>query len=151
MVRKVAHGGSTPEHAAEKAQAAAERVLARDVDRQPCPNCGRYQPDMIAGGRKTLHGWMLFVAVLALGLFAALAVGDVIQSYQALELAMGLVAVLAALGFLVDFGDPNRDLAANRRTAEQQIAAQRVRLLQAGTGTGTVFQNGHSDFLPWSP
>jgi hypothetical protein len=130
MVRKLAYGGSTPERATEKAHAAAERVLAQEVDRQPCPTCGLYQPDMVARGRRLLHTWMLVVSPLALVLIAGLYLGDAIQSYSALAAAAGLVATVGAVGTVVDFRNPNRHLEANRRVAEQEIAAQRMRLLQ---------------------
>ena len=133
MVRRLAYGGSTPERATEKAHAAAERVLAQEVDRQPCPTCGLYQPDMIARGRRLLHTWMLVVSPLALVLIAGLYLGDALQSYSALAAAAGLVATVAAVGTAADFRNPNRRLEANRRVAEQELAAQRMLLLQPAT------------------
>ncbi len=140
MVRKLAYGGSTPERATEKAHAAAERVLAQEVDRQPCPTCGLYQPDMVARGRRLLHTWMLVVSPLALVLIAGLYLGDAIQSYSALAAAAGLVATVGAVGTVVDFRNPNRHLEANRRVAEQEIAAQRMPPASAGSDTATEFR-----------
>ena len=138
MVRKLAYGGSTPEQATEKAHAAADRAMLRDVDRQPCPACGLYQPDMIAGRRRSLHRWMLLAALLAAGLIAGLYLGDVLQADRALLAAMAQVAAIGLLGFLVDLRNPNRDREANSRMAEQAIAAQRVRVLRAGVSQGPL-------------
>ena len=146
MVRKRAYGGSTPERATEKAQAAADRAIAREVDRQPCPTCGRYQPDMIAGRRRSLHGWLFLASLLATGLIAGLYLGDVIQSNRALTAAMVQVTAIALLGFLTDGRDPNRDLEANRRKAEQEVAAQRVRTLRPGTPPAPGFRPAATRF-----
>ncbi len=133
LVRKLAYGGSSPEQAAEKAQAAADRAMAREVDRQPCPTCGLYQPDMIAGPRRAFHRWTLLPALLGWGLIAGLYLGDALQADRALTMAMGEVVLIAALGLVVDRRNPNRDLEANRRTAQREAAAQRVRTLQPAT------------------
>ena len=152
MIRTLAYGGSTPERATEKAQAAGDRAMARDVDRQPCPTCGLYQPDMVAGRRRSSHRWTLLAALLAVGLTAGLYLGDVIQADRALEAAMLQAAAIAALGFLLDLHNPNRDLVANRRLAEQEVAAQRVRVLQPGTPPGPGFDPPAMPFTacwPW--
>jgi hypothetical protein len=132
MCRKLAYGGSTPERATEKVQAAAERTMAHDIDRQPCPTCGLFQPDMIACRRRSLHWWLLLAALLAVGLITGLYLGDVMQAGRALLAGMAQVSGIALLGFLVDLHNPNRDLEANRRMAEQEVAAQRVRVLRPG-------------------
>ena len=139
MCRKLAHGGSTPERATEKVRAAAQRAMASDVDRRPCPTCGLYQPDMIALRRRSWHRWLLPAALLAMGLAAGLYLGHVLQADRALFLAMGTVAVIGALGFFIDLRNPNRNLEANRGTAEQEIAAGRLRLLQPGMPLGPDF------------
>ena len=87
LVRKLAFGGSTPERATEKAHAAAEQAMAHEVDRQPCPTCGRYQPDMIAARRRKLHVSLLVVTMLATSIVAGLYLGDVIQADRALAVA----------------------------------------------------------------
>ena len=142
MHRKLAYGGSTPERATEKAQAAADRALTRDIDRQPCPTCGMYQPDMIAGRRRSLHRGLLLAALLVAGLIAGLYLGDVLQADWTLLAAMAQVAAIGVLGLLVDLRNPNRDLAANRRVAEQEIAAQRVRMLRPGMPPTTTTTMG---------
>ena len=131
MVRKLAYGGSTPERATEKAQAAAERAMVRDVDRQPCPTCGLYQPDMIAGRRRSLHRWMLLAALLAAGLVAGLYLGDVIQADRALLAAMAEVAVIGRPWFSGGSpqsqsrsgGQPPQGRARDRRPAGPRVAA----------------------------
>ena len=133
LIRKLAYGGSTPERATEKAQAAADRAMVRDIDRQPCPTCGLYQPDMIAGRRKLLHGWLFLAALLALGLVAGLYLGDTLQANEALLVAMLEVTVVGGVGFLVDHRNPNRNREANHCRAMQEVAAGRIRVLRPGT------------------
>ena len=140
MVRKLAYGGSTPERATEKAQAAAERAMAHEVDRQPCPTCGMYQPDMIAGRRRKLHICLLAASLLAVVLLGGLYLGDVVQADRTLAVAMGQIAFFAVLGFLVDFHNLNRNLEANRRAAEQEIAEERLRVIRPGIALTPVLE-----------
>ena len=48
------------------------QVIEKDFDLVPCPNCGSYQPQMVAFLRRTQHFWMFLLAVL-LFLLSALA------------------------------------------------------------------------------
>ena len=75
-----------------------------------------------------------------MALIAGLYLGDVLQADRALLVAMAVVAAVGVLGFLVDLRNPNRDLEANRRTAEQEIAAQRVRVLRPGMPLAPGFE-----------
>jgi hypothetical protein len=135
LVRRLAYGGSTPERAVEKAEAAAQRAMAREVERRPCPNCGLYQPEMVARGRQPLHRWVLLIAMLGFAILAVLKVACLVPADRALMIAIAAAALLGGLGFLIDRRNPNRNLEANRAKAQQEIAAQRMRILQPGTCT----------------
>ena len=55
FVRNIKGQGSTEAKASLKAQAAADKAIRRDVDMQPCPTCGLYQPDMVGQQRARRH------------------------------------------------------------------------------------------------
>src|SRR5436853_504400 len=55
--RKKSGQGRSPDAARAAAQAAVVKALAHEVDLQPCPGCGLYQPDMIGTRKARRHGW----------------------------------------------------------------------------------------------
>ena len=50
--------GGSPDAAAANAERAVVHALQREVDMQPCPACGLYQPDMVAARRVPPH-WII--------------------------------------------------------------------------------------------
>src|SRR5689334_1928810 len=64
LLRRKADGlGPTPEAAEAAAHAAVPQVVAREADLEPCPGCGRYQPDVVGAWRLRRHGIVLACAV----------------------------------------------------------------------------------------
>src|SRR4051812_14847174 len=50
--------GASPDKAAANAEKAVVKALSHEVDHQPCPGCGLYQPDMVAARRVPWH-WII--------------------------------------------------------------------------------------------
>src|SRR5262249_57393426 len=105
------------ERAAEKAaEKAVVNALEHEVDMQPCPGCGLYQPDMV-GTRRSRHHWWVFwcgLPVLLLVAFLALPGIDVL-SFSAASWVLAFLAVLLGVAhLLVAVINPNAQLSANR-------------------------------------
>jgi hypothetical protein len=62
---------ATKQKAEEEAQAEVERKLDREIDTVPCPNCGCYQPDMVALLRRQHLRWLRDLGWMLLLLAAA--------------------------------------------------------------------------------
>jgi hypothetical protein len=120
------------------AQAAAQRGVARmladAVESKPCPTCGRYQPDMV---QPFGHGCLTFVLFLPLaalttvGICAAL--GFVLPIYPVIAWAAALACgVATVLHIRMALLNPNRDLNANLKKAEELVKADTLRLEKQG-------------------
>ena len=67
LMRRVLGGrGASRASAARAAARAASRAKRSQVDLQPCPQCGLYQPDMVGFRRARWHGWIWIAAMVAL-------------------------------------------------------------------------------------
>ncbi len=132
MIRKVGHGGASQEQATEKAQAAGNWQLASEVEWQPCPTCGLYQPDMIARRRRRWHLRSAPLIFLAFFILGGLFLADVIQARQALAFAIAGISIAGIVGFFIDGRSPNFDRGANCGLAEKEIVAERLRTIEPG-------------------
>jgi hypothetical protein len=114
------------------ARAAAEKslitALENQVDQQPCPSCGYYQPDMIGVSRARGHWFVFWAALVLFALIIILTACNVLPiSTGAWAMAVSsLVLFLAHLR--IASGNLNRDLDANLRQAEQRVAAGTLRI-----------------------
>ncbi len=126
FTRKVAGQGATEEKASQKAHAAAEKALARDVDMQPCPTCGMYQPDMIGRQRFRRHLLVFLLAAAALAVVAILRAAYAIQADTATWLAVAGCGLAAALHLLFDRRNLNANLTGNQQAAGQLVAEGRM-------------------------
>jgi hypothetical protein len=119
--RKKSGQGGSPAKAEANAQAAVMKAIAKEVDMQPCPGCGLYQPDMI-GSRKSLHHWLLTAGaavciLVPLIIFAA----DGMSSVTAAWVTAILCGLFVVGHWLVDFINPNSNLKANRKLAKSRL------------------------------
>ncbi|MFO0846887.1 MAG: hypothetical protein U0797_31735, partial [Gemmataceae bacterium] len=106
--------GGTPEVAGRNAERAVEKALEKEVDQRPCPECGLYQPDMVAAKRSTAHWWTFWAGVPVYALLLILVLTDLL-TFGTASLIGGACAVpILAAHFLIDVSDPNRDREANR-------------------------------------
>jgi hypothetical protein len=119
--RKKTGSGATPDKAAAAARAAVEKALAHETDLQPCPGCGLYQPDMIGNQKARRHRWVVFAALLAVALPLILYATDLVAGPAAAYLAAALCGIVLLLQWLIDRGNPNRDLEANHRLALMRV------------------------------
>lgn len=95
-------------------------TLQNDVDRRPCPTCGRYQPDMIAM-RKGMH-WLLFFGWLIAAAVLWILVG--LNAFQDATLCWTIstvAGIFVVLHLFVDLPNPNRNLVRNQALAESQL------------------------------
>jgi hypothetical protein len=100
---------------------------------KPCPTCGLYQPDMVAGQRMTGH---ILSGVFGFGAALALAITGVTLYFPDrvtmwLGVAVGTATVLGH--FLVALRNPNRDTAANRERARQMLRSGDLERLRGET------------------
>jgi hypothetical protein len=114
--------GSSDAAATKAAGDAVARALQRDVEMRPCPECGRYQPDMIGARRARLHGMalieglILFPPVLLFGLAGTLPADMTLLAL----VAIGGLALFAHL--FVGSLNPNRRPERNKAYAGRLVA-----------------------------
>jgi hypothetical protein len=145
--RTISGSGGSAEKAEREARKTAVNSLEHEADMQPCPECGLYQPDMIAAQRSGQH-WLAFWALPSMAsLIFILAMCDLLNYATS-----GIVLAVSALGVLlwnvlIDRSNPNADLAANRELAAQRI--EEGDLANSGTSDestsdpGTGVGSGH--------
>lgn len=118
--RKMNGEGATPEKAAQNAEKAVVNALEHEVDMQPCPGCGLYQPDMIAARRSTGHWWTFAAYLPIAGLLLILMLTDLMSMSTAAMLSALCAVPIVVAHAIVDFNDPNRNLEANRKLAKRK-------------------------------
>jgi len=129
--------GQTKSAAEAAAHNAVVRALDNDVEMQPCPSCGLYQPDMVGDDLATNQGCVLIpvaALVIILTFVAALASFGVfaLPLYLLTWIAVG-VCMLGALAHLwVARRNPNRNMEANREKAQEQILKKSLKLVKPG-------------------
>lgn len=119
--RKKTGQGGTPDKASAAARQAAMNALEHEVDQQPCPGCGLYQPDMVGSRRSTRHWWLAAISCAVLVLLIILMLSDVLPAGTTALAAAGSCAVLGLLHLLIDLNNPNRSLDSNQQTARQRV------------------------------
>jgi hypothetical protein len=135
LIRKVSGSAPTAEKATVNARAAVERTLKSDVDLEPCPICGLYQPDMVAKRRAKVAKLTFWLALLALGLVLILRATDVLQANTATWAAAAVCAAAAIALAKVDMQNPNANPEANRRRAAERVNSGAIRTPRAGPPT----------------
>lgn len=129
--------GATPDAAAAAAHNAVIEALTHEVDMQPCPGCGSYQPDMIASVRASRHWWMFAIGLPFFALFIILVLADVLSittGAYALALTAGLL-LMVQLG--IDLINPNASLEANQALATQREEDGEIWVPSGRKGEGT--------------
>lgn len=114
FVRKVSAQGASEEAASANLNQAVQKSLANDVDPHPCPECGLYQPDMIAQRRTTGH-WILFwVGLVGLAVLLVLGLTELVSYAMIAWLAAGLLGCVLIGHLGIDMRDDNGNPDANR-------------------------------------
>jgi hypothetical protein len=125
--------------AAQNAEQAVYRVLAKEVDTRPCPNCGLVQPDMVA--RRKVY-WHSFATLVPLGLLPFVLLfscwGKGIPHPLGALIGAGVLGAAALAHLLIALYDPNRDRSANREKAQADLAARKAEVVQPG-GSADLF------------
>ena len=112
--------GATPDAATTNAHNAVIKALEHEVDMQPCPGCGTYQPDMIGTQRSGRHWWVFWCSLPVLLLLVILVWADVFSASTAGWLLGILVGITLLGNLLIDFVNPNANTAANLELARQR-------------------------------
>jgi hypothetical protein len=119
--RKKTGQGGTPEAAEVNARKAVVKALENEVDLQPCPGCGLYQPDMVGSRRGRWHRYLFLAALPVFLVVFILVLADLVSYATASWVLAGTAGVLALSHLVTDAFDPNRNLEANQRLAERRV------------------------------
>lgn len=132
--RKLQGQGGTAQAAEENLGKVIQNALANDVDYQPCPQCGTYQPDMTAQRERSRLFW-LFLTTPIVGLILIIigASGGGPPSTM-LWVTTAFAAAMAAWFYLLETKNPNADLRGNQNKAQKGINAGKLILDQAKPG-----------------
>jgi hypothetical protein len=142
LIRKKSGRGATVEAAEFTAKAAANRAAETEVDREPCPECGLYQPDMIGRPRAWAH-LMIYAATIGLVIVLTFAGCGAFRIPGAVLGAAGVCAAALLAHLCLDLWNPNRDLAANRVRAIQRVEEGRIAVAQPGNASPAGVSRAH--------
>jgi hypothetical protein len=124
--------GGTPDIATKVMNSEAAKAVEDGVETRPCPECGFVQPHMTGHWKFKWHMIVGLSAAMFAGTIALVAIGDTGARPQ-LPLLLGVAAGLAFLCHLaVAWRNPNRDLAANRRSGGRDKEDGTVQVLREG-------------------
>ena len=144
FVRKVTGTARTAAGATIAAEKNVKKTLADDVDSQPCPTCGIFQPDMIGQRRAKRQKWLFAISVAALIVLLALSGSHVLQDDSFVPAAAATLAAIGLAQFFADAGRPNRDPAANKQLALVALEGGTLRVDKPGTIADSLAE-------PWQP
>jgi hypothetical protein len=119
--RKKTGQGASPDAASANARTAVVHALAHEVDMQPCPGCGLYQPDMVGSERSRRHWYLFWASLVLLALPLLLGATDLLSFSTTSLIGGGVCAALLLGHVLVDLRNPNRNLDANQRLAQERV------------------------------
>jgi len=130
--RKKSGQGGTQGAAHAAVEQAVVSALANEVDMQPCPGCGLYQPDMIGVQRSKQHWWLVGIAGVILLILFILAATWVVPYPTVARIATAACGLLLVGHLIVDRNDPNRSQGANQRKAQQMAERGQIELCTTG-------------------
>lgn len=144
--RDLSGQGATAEAAQEALGKAIQNSLATDVDFQPCPNCGTYQPDMTAQRERKRLFWLYLVTPIVGAILIIIGASGGVRPDIMLWVTTGFAALMAAWLYLLEARNPNADLRANQNTAQKAITAGKLILDRGNPGyePGRVGHRGMS-------
>ena len=108
------------------------KKLEQEVKPHPCPACGVFQPDMIAGPKLDGHNRLLMAVLVVVFVAALVAVSGYVPPYAVGIVGGILAAFAAACQIAVAWKNPNADLAANQTLAKSEMEAGVLQLIQTG-------------------
>jgi hypothetical protein len=138
--RKKSGQGGTQAKAHAAVEKAVVNALANEVDMQPCPGCGLYQPDMIGARRSKQHWWLVAIAAVILLILIILAASSAVQYPTVTRIATAVCGVLLVCHFIVERGDPNRSQGANQRKAQLMAERGQIELCVTGSKDPTAVE-----------
>lgn len=132
--RSLEGSGRTAEAAQEALAKTVQKSLETEVDFQPCPQCGTYQPDMTAQRQRSRLVWIwgatptVGFIMICLGYFGG------VRPDQMLWAVTIFGALMAAAIYFLESRNPNADLRANLLTAQKAITAGKLALDESKSG-----------------
>lgn len=149
FTRKKTGEGGTPAAATRAANRAVVKALKFEVNMQPCPGCGLYQPDMIAARRARAHWWtfapsgpvilllLLFVTFASSGSAFSADLGKLLPDLLVFRTVALIAAALAGIFTLahlvIDAINPNSNLDANLELAHKRVRARKLWVVSEDT------------------
>lgn len=140
FVRKVKGSGRTREAAQKDREKKVARTLAQDVNLEPCPTCGLYQPDMIGQPRADRHKTVFIIAIFVFAFLLILRAADVLMSNTATLALMIAAALMALVHTMAEVRNLNSDLDANKQKAEDKVGAGKMILTPGKLAVPTMEQ-----------
>ncbi len=141
--------GKTPAAAIRAANQAVVKALKFEVDMQPCPGCGLYQPDMIAPRQARAHWWtfapsvpvFLLLLLLVTSASSGSAFGadlgkllpDLLVFRTAALIAAALAGIFTLAHLVIDAINPNSNLDANLKLAHKRVRARKLWVVREDT------------------
>jgi hypothetical protein len=124
---RLGHGRS-PDDADVDAVEKYVAALDKETDLSPCPNCGRYQPEMIGSLRFRWHGLLMLATALWIVPLLIASLG-MMPRWLAMVLTANLAIALLLVHALIQSIYPNHGTQANKTRAASLMKQDRVRLL----------------------
>ncbi|MBS0660384.1 MAG: hypothetical protein JSR82_19350 [Verrucomicrobia bacterium] len=134
FTRSLTGQGGTAEKAQEALTQTIQKALESDVDFQPCPNCGTYQPDMTAQRERSRLFWHFLLTPIVGTILIIMGAAGGVRPDTMVWVTTAFAALMAAWLYLLESRNPNADLRANQNTAQKAINAGKLVLDQAQAG-----------------
>jgi hypothetical protein len=132
LARTVTGQGESEQAATVAAEAEAAKTIESDINQEPCPTCGLYQPDMVGERKATSYMLLFLLSLVVMAASLILYLTDVLPADTAAWISGGVAIAVTLASVRVHLGNPNRDPAANQSRAQDRIATNQLRQVQPG-------------------
>ncbi len=136
--REAAVVARTPERREAKLRALLDRLQALVLEWRACPQCGSYQPDMVAQRRRFWAGWTCFAVWMGVFWLTAISVSGQGTIPTLTVAAVGYWLACAGVLAWTAGRDFNADPARNRAKSAAFAAAGTLRLDEPGTAQPSI-------------
>jgi hypothetical protein len=134
FTRQIGAQGGTPEAANEAARQNALNTIQREVDPQPCPHCGLFQPEMVAHTRTPTYWTVFWVFTVVLAAVLICYLADLFRTDMLTWVLGGSAGLATIVCYLIELRNPNADLEGNKRRAAPLLESGLLQPGEAGSG-----------------
>lgn len=138
FVRKLSAQGSSERAALDALNKKIDSAVGAEVDKRPCPTCGRVQPDMVGQEKAAAHAVTAVLAIVLVAIPIVLGVTYVLGGNLPAFIAAGILGLAAVLHLLIAIENLNKNSEKNVEKAATFIDDGSMQQVSPGDTTNVA-------------